>query len=69
MYEDLINDNEYYPRNSSIDDLITVCQWASDADMYIIIDVHGLPGAQQPNQPFTGRVGFPDNFILLRHFS
>lgn len=57
MYEDLINDTEYYPRNNSIEDLTNVCQWASDVDMYIIIDLHGLPGAQEPNQPFTGRVG------------
>ncbi|KAE8136074.1 glycoside hydrolase superfamily [Aspergillus pseudotamarii] len=62
MHEELINDNEYYPRNNAMEDLTNVCQWASDADMYIIIDLHGLPGAQEPNQPFTGRYVDPPQF-------
>lgn len=58
MNEDLIADNEYYPRNNALEDLTNICQWAADAGMYIVIDTHGLPGAQQAQQPFTGRVSF-----------
>ncbi|KAJ5219528.1 glucan endo-1-6-beta-glucosidase B, partial [Penicillium chermesinum] len=55
MDEDLINDNEYYPRNNALEDFTNICQWATDAGMYIIVDVHGVPGAQEAHQPFTGR--------------
>ena len=30
--------------------------WASDAGMYIIIDLHGAPFAQVGQQPFTGQM-------------
>lgn len=56
MKEDLVADDEYYPKNNAIEDLQNVCRWATAAGMYIIIDLHGLPGAQQKEQPFTGRV-------------
>ncbi|EKG16021.1 Glycoside hydrolase subgroup catalytic core [Macrophomina phaseolina MS6] len=32
------------------------CGWASDAGMYIIIDLHGMPGRQKGNDAFTGDV-------------
>ncbi|KAK9852659.1 hypothetical protein MYU51_007775 [Penicillium brevicompactum] len=31
MNEDLIADNEYYPRNNALEDLTNICQWAADA--------------------------------------
>ncbi|KAK7549858.1 glucan endo-1,6-beta-glucosidase B [Phyllosticta citricarpa] len=33
---------------------IPFCGWASDAGLYIIIDLHGLPGRQVANNAFTG---------------
>ncbi|TVY62811.1 putative glucan endo-1,6-beta-glucosidase B, partial [Lachnellula suecica] len=30
--------------------------WASDAGLYIILDLHGAPGAQVSSQPFTGQI-------------
>ncbi|CAG8115628.1 unnamed protein product [Penicillium salamii] len=55
LNEDLIADNEYYPRNNALEDFRNICQWAADAGMYVVVDTHGLPGAQQAQQPFTGR--------------
>lgn len=54
--EDLVYaDSEHFPRGA-FQYLEDVCGWASDAGMYIIMDLHGAPGAQQPEQPFTGQV-------------
>ncbi|KAK8196379.1 glycoside hydrolase superfamily [Phyllosticta paracitricarpa] len=36
------------------DHLVKFCGWASDAGLYIIIDLHGLPGRQVANNAFTG---------------
>ena len=56
LKEDLVYaDSEHFPKGG-IGYLEDVCGWASDAGMYIIIDLHGAPGAQQPKQPFTGQV-------------
>ncbi|KAJ9285713.1 CAZyme family GH5 [Paecilomyces variotii] len=53
--EDLINDGEYYPKGGAFDNLRNVCRWAAAAGMYVILDLHGMPGVQTPNQAFTGR--------------
>jgi aryl-phospho-beta-D-glucosidase BglC (GH1 family) len=54
--EDLVDkDSEHFPRGG-LKYLEDVCGWASDAGMYIIMDFHGLPGAQEAEQPFTGQV-------------
>ncbi|KAL4884221.1 glycoside hydrolase superfamily, partial [Aspergillus karnatakaensis] len=53
--EDLVySDSEYFPRGG-LKYLEDVVGWASDAGMYIIMDLHGAPGAQEPEQPFTGQ--------------
>ncbi|OJJ02475.1 hypothetical protein ASPVEDRAFT_72317 [Aspergillus versicolor CBS 583.65] len=53
--EDLVDkDSEHFPRGG-LKYLEDVCGWASDAGMYIIMDFHGLPGAQEAEQPFTGQ--------------
>ncbi|KAL3456954.1 glycoside hydrolase superfamily [Aspergillus heterothallicus] len=55
MKEDLVSsDSEFFPRGG-FQYLENVCEWASDAGMYIIMDLHGAPGAQEPEQPFTGQ--------------
>ncbi|KAL3491054.1 glucan endo-1,6-beta-glucosidase B [Aspergillus germanicus] len=62
MKEDLVySDSEYFPRGA-FEYLERVCGWASDVGMYIIIDLHGAPGAQQPNQPFTGQYASTPGF-------
>lgn len=58
MNEALTNDNEFYPQNNALEDLTNICQWASDAGMYVLIDLHGMPGAQKANEAFTGRVSY-----------
>ncbi|GME59410.1 putative endo-beta- - protein [Neofusicoccum parvum] len=53
MKEDLLNEYEHFPKGG-IAHLQKFCGWASDAGMYIIIDLHGLPGRQKNNDAFTG---------------
>ncbi|KAF4466414.1 murein transglycosylase [Fusarium albosuccineum] len=59
--EDLVDQSEHFPRGG-LSYLTQLCGWASDRGLYIILDLHGAPGAQEPNQPFTGQyapeVGF-----------
>ena len=56
IYEDIVDkDSEHFPQGG-LAYLEQVCGWASDQGFYIIIDLHGAPGAQDPQQPFTGQV-------------
>ncbi|KAI0899156.1 glycoside hydrolase family 5 protein [Annulohypoxylon nitens] len=51
--EDLVQQGEYFPRGglSYLDRLVG---WCADAGIYVIMDLHGGPGAQFPNQQYTG---------------
>ena len=54
--EDLVYSNsEHFPQGG-LQYLEQICGWASDAGMYIIIDLHGAPGAQVAGNPDTGQV-------------
>jgi aryl-phospho-beta-D-glucosidase BglC (GH1 family) len=54
--EDLVDrGTEYFPQGG-LAYLERLCGWASDEGIYIILDLHGAPGAQQPNSAFTGQV-------------
>ena len=54
--EDLVySDSEHFPQGG-LHYLEQICGWASDAGMYIIIDLHGAPGAQVAGNPDTGQV-------------
>ena len=54
--EDLVySDSEHFPQGG-LQYLEQICGWASDAGMYIIIDLHGAPGAQVAGNPDTGQV-------------
>ena len=54
--EDLVySDSEYFPQGG-LQYLEQVVGWASDAGLYIIIDLHGAPGAQVAQNSFTGQV-------------
>lgn len=54
-------DSEHFPQGG-IGYLEQLCGWASDAGFYIIIDLHGAPGAQVPQNPDTGQVSLPEDF-------
>lgn len=54
--EDLVYaDSEHFPQGG-LQYLEQICGWASDAGLYIIIDLHGAPGAQVAGNPDTGQV-------------
>ncbi|RDW75419.1 putative endo-beta-1,6-glucanase-1 [Coleophoma cylindrospora] len=55
MDESLVNtETENFPQGG-FEYLAQVCQWASDAGLYIILDLHGAPGAQIADNPDTGQ--------------
>ncbi|KAF9888501.1 hypothetical protein FE257_008608 [Aspergillus nanangensis] len=68
LKEDLVTESEHFPRGG-LEHLENVCGWASDAGLYIIIDLHGAPGAQQPNQPFTGQYASSPGFYQDAQYS
>ena len=49
------SDSEHFPQGG-LAYLEQVCGWASNAGFYIIIDMHGAPGAQVATNPDTGQV-------------
>ena len=59
-------DSEHFPQGG-ITYLEQVCGWASDYGFYIIIDLHGAPGAQVAQQPFTGQVGYLRLALTFTH--
>ena len=55
--EDLVYSNsEHFPQGG-LHYLEQICGWASDAGFYIVIDLHGAPGAQIAKNADTGQVG------------
>lgn len=58
--EDLVySDSEHFPQGG-LQYLERICGWASDAGFYIIIDLHGAPGAQVAGNAYTGQVCFAE---------
>ena len=55
MMESIVYDSEHFPQGG-LTYLERVCGWASDAGFYIIIDMHGAPGAQVVQNSDTGQV-------------
>jgi aryl-phospho-beta-D-glucosidase BglC (GH1 family) len=56
MYEPIVySTSEHFPQGG-LSYLEQVCGWASDAGLYIIIDLHGAPGAQVAQNADTGQV-------------
>lgn len=56
MVEDTVDKNsEHFPQGG-LEYMDRLAEWAASRDMYVILDLHGAPGAQEPNQPFTGQV-------------
>ena len=52
MREDLVQKGEYYPRGG-LKYLDRLVGWCKDAGLYVIVDLHGGPGSQNPNEEFT----------------
>ncbi|KAL8853006.1 MAG: hypothetical protein Q9221_002154 [Calogaya cf. arnoldii] len=64
MREDLVfSDSEHFPQGS-LKYLEQICGWASDAGFYIIIDLHGAPGAQVAGNPSTGQNASSPGFYV-----
>jgi aryl-phospho-beta-D-glucosidase BglC (GH1 family) len=57
MREDLVYDYEHFPQGG-LPYLEQLCGWASDLGFYIIMDLHGAPGAQVAGNADTGQVSF-----------
>ena len=56
MMESLVfADSEHFPQGG-LSRLQRLCGWASDLGLYIIIDLHGAPGAQVKTNADTGQV-------------
>ncbi|KAI0169306.1 glycoside hydrolase superfamily [Hypoxylon sp. FL1284] len=53
LWEDLVKDGEYYPRGG-LEYLDSLIGWCADAELYVIMDLHGGSGAQLPKQQYTG---------------
>ncbi|KAI5459846.1 glycoside hydrolase superfamily [Mariannaea sp. PMI_226] len=53
IMEELVEDGEFYPKGG-FDFLKQFCTWALEKGLYVILDLHGGPGVQTPNQQFTG---------------
>lgn len=63
LKEDLVSSNEFFPQGGE-GYLDRVCSWASDLGFYIIIDLHGAPGAQVPTNADTGQVRPAQQFYV-----
>ena len=62
--EDLVfSDSEHFPQGG-LHYLEQICGWASDAGFYIVIDLHGAPGAQVAKNADTGQVGASNSCAL-----
>ncbi|KAH7042659.1 glucan endo-1,6-beta-glucosidase B [Macrophomina phaseolina] len=53
MKEDLVRSGEYFPKGGFAY-LQSLCEHAASNGMYVIIEMHGAPGTQNAQQPFTG---------------
>ncbi|KAI9729166.1 MAG: hypothetical protein M1834_007073 [Cirrosporium novae-zelandiae] len=64
MDEDIVySDSEYFPQGG-LAYLEQVCGWASDYGFYIIIDLHGAPGAQVATNADTGQYASTAGFYV-----
>ena len=64
--EDIVyRDSEHFPQGG-YNYLEKICCWASDAGMYIIIDLHGAPGAQVAGDADTGQASDTTSYLHPR---
>jgi len=56
LVQDVVDQaSEHFPQGG-LEKMDRLAEWAASRDIYVILDLHGAPGAQEPNQPFTGQV-------------
>jgi aryl-phospho-beta-D-glucosidase BglC (GH1 family) len=56
MVEETVwRDSEHFPRGG-LQYMDRLAEWAASRNIYVILDLHGAPGAQEPNNAFTGQV-------------
>lgn len=60
MDESLVYSDEHFPQGA-LPALEKVCNWAAKRGFYVILEMHGAPGAQTAWQAFTGKVASPPN--------
>ena len=55
MYEDIIQEGEYWPRGGiwHLDRIVGLCK---KYGIYVLIGLHSGPGISSPNEQFTGHV-------------
>ena len=68
MMESIVYTSEHFPQGG-IGYLEQVCGWASNAGFYIIIDMHGAPGAQVATNPDTGQYAPSPGFYVSYQYS
>lgn len=55
LVEEIVDKSEHFPQGG-LEKMDRLAEWAATRDIYVILDLHGAPGAQDPSQPFTGQV-------------
>lgn len=69
MKEDLVDrKSEHFPKGG-FDYLAQVCEWARDEGLYVIIGLHGAPGAQTPKNAFTGQYASKAGFYTTYQYN
>ena len=68
LYEDLVDrSTEHFPKGG-YEYFERICEWARDAGVYVIVDLHGAPGSQVSQNPDTGQVRMLDSFFFFFGF-
>lgn len=68
MKEDLVDrSSEHFPKGG-FDYLAQVCEWARDEGLYVIIGLHSAPGAQTPDNAFTGQYASQPGFYTTSQY-
>lgn len=68
LREDLVDvDSEHFPQGG-LEYVKKLCGWASGKGLYIIMDFHGLPGAQTANNSFTGQYAAQAGFYTDKNY-
>lgn len=55
-YRDIVDGSESFPQ-MNLKHLDAVIEKAASLNMFVVMDLHGAPGAQKVNDAFTGQVG------------
>ncbi|KAF2640280.1 glycoside hydrolase [Massarina eburnea CBS 473.64] len=63
MVEETIEKNSEPFATGSLAKMDRLAEWAAKRGIYVIFDLHGAPGAQEANQPFTGQYAGTTGFF------